>query len=405
MREEPELTGFIELDRRFEKLERDGPPETTALRSYTTGSFSSVFGAPSGISWAELLEDRLVVVLGEPGSGKTWEFRERAGLLNSAGEFAFYIQLDQLVTASIPQILEPHTSQRFNKWLRSNQAAFFFLDSVDEAKFHKIADFYTALDRFVAAIGVTALPRVTTLISCRISEWQQQSDAYEVTRRLRSPHIPLFRASPSPRTDKKSAANLANKADFTRSSQSAEDDKAPSVLVVQLQPLDRARVEKFVRARGVKECGAFINSIDKNYAWEFVRRPVDVVDLMKFWLDRRRLAGLSEMIGYDIDNKLRPSKRDQNDPLSFEKALSGAQALAASTTFCRQFNFKVPDDDFVAEGAMDARAIVPATWRIDEVKALLTRPMHRVNGCKLCVARLRLRVHITGADRMAAHRR
>lgn len=68
---------FIELDRRFRKLNLQENSEDTALESYT----ASLMGLKTGLSWNDLLERPLIVVLGEPGSGKTWEFRERARTL------------------------------------------------------------------------------------------------------------------------------------------------------------------------------------------------------------------------------------------------------------------------------------------------------------------------------------
>src|ERR1700693_545538 len=138
--------GFIELDRRFEELSTDQSAESNALQSYTR--VSALLGLRPGMSWQELLEKRLAVVLGEPGSGKTWEFRERALALNSSKKIAFYIELEQLVANALPQTLDEQSRKRFQYWQKGSEDAFFFLDSVDEAKFRKVSDFYKALDRF-----------------------------------------------------------------------------------------------------------------------------------------------------------------------------------------------------------------------------------------------------------------
>jgi hypothetical protein len=148
-----------------------------------------------------------------------------------------------------------------------------------------------------------------------------------------------------------------------------------SLLVVQVQPLDPERVRKFVEKRGVKNGDAFIDAINRNYAWEFVRRPVDVVDLIGYWLSRGSLGSLSQMMSHDVRLKLEPSNRDKADPLSSEEAQAGGRSLAASTTFCRRLTFKVPDDSFVVPNAIDASVVLPSAWRADQVKALLTRPI------------------------------
>ncbi len=152
--------GFVELDRRFDELPADQSAESNALQSYT--QVSALLGLRPGMSWDELLNKRVTVVLGEPGSGKTWEFREKTTALNNARKIAFYIELEQLVADRLAEIFDERTRSRFERWQQSSQDAFFFLDSVDEAKFRKISDFYKALDRFVEGIGDQSLAITTS---------------------------------------------------------------------------------------------------------------------------------------------------------------------------------------------------------------------------------------------------
>ena len=80
--------------------------------------------------------------------------------------------------------------------------------------------------------------------------------------------------------------------------------KAP-LLVVQLEPLDRSRVEKFACGIGVPNPHDFVAALDKRHAWEFARGPLDVVDLANFWIAHSRLGSLTELIEHDIECKLR----------------------------------------------------------------------------------------------------
>jgi hypothetical protein len=48
------------------------------------------------IHWNELLEKRMVVIWGEAGIGKTYEFRNKAENLEQDGKFAFFIPLNLL---------------------------------------------------------------------------------------------------------------------------------------------------------------------------------------------------------------------------------------------------------------------------------------------------------------------
>jgi hypothetical protein len=75
----PTPAGYIEIDRRFSTLlgsvERDDAASSSYLRSGYPG-FT--------LGWDDLLKKRLVVVLGEPASGKSWEFRHRTATLQQA---------------------------------------------------------------------------------------------------------------------------------------------------------------------------------------------------------------------------------------------------------------------------------------------------------------------------------
>jgi hypothetical protein len=64
---------FVELDRRFGVISELTDSEEAAFLSYS-GLFTL---RESELGWNDLLASRIVVVLGEPGSGKTWELRHR----------------------------------------------------------------------------------------------------------------------------------------------------------------------------------------------------------------------------------------------------------------------------------------------------------------------------------------
>jgi hypothetical protein len=160
--------GYIDISRRFSRLHGSDRPEELASASYLRGSFADSLT----LGWDELLKEPLVVVLGEPGSGKSWEFRWRCATLQQNGEFAFLIDLERLVAGAFDTLVAPDDQKQFQKWQLGSQAAWFFLDSVDEAKIRRPADFYAALDKVVAAIG-GVMDRARVLISSRISEWQQ----------------------------------------------------------------------------------------------------------------------------------------------------------------------------------------------------------------------------------------
>lgn len=298
------------------------------------------------LGWTEMLEERLVVVVGEPGSGKSWEFRACCASLQEEGENAFLIELERLVTGTFESLLAPTDRERFQKWLRRGRTAWFFLDSVDEAKIRRSADLYAALDKVVAAIG-GAMDRARVFISSRISEWRPETDRQEV----------LGRFAPA------------------RSSQQTETPES-RISVVQIFPLNRDRVRTFAERHGIENPDKFLGALDSHSAWEFARRPLDVFELATFWMTHGRLGSLTEIIEYDVTTKLRETvERRATFPLSEARAREGAEWLAAATLLCKQQQFKVPDETFLVQDALDPTNCLPEHWEPGEVAALLSRPL------------------------------
>jgi hypothetical protein len=349
------LDSYIELNRRFSVRDGSVTKEDAASRSYLDA-------ASGDLGWDRILEERLVVVLGEPGSGKSWEFRNRCAALRKSGAFAFSVELERLVSESFADVLSGSEFDTFQQWHKTNQPAHFFLDSVDESKLRRQADFYVALDKIRNAIG-NAASRSYVMISSRISEWQPVTDRQAVMQR--------FAASPF---EKRPSIRLGKPS--TTSNDVTTNLTAPGILIVQLEPLDRERVRIFVRERGIPSHEQFLEELDRHFAWEFARRPIDVVDLADFWKAKQRLGSLTEIIEHDVVTKLRETTlRRTNFTLSEAKARAGAEALAAATIFCKQQQFKVPDDSFLAGDALDAALCLPADWLPKEVGALLSRPL------------------------------
>lgn len=341
---------FLELDRRFQELTGEVKPEDEALESYTLAFLDH----DAKLTWKDLLERRLVVVLGEPGSGKSWEFEHQAERLAEAGQYAFFIELEHLVRQQIDEVLGPEDYRRFQKWLDSEEKATFFLDSVDEAKFRRPTDFHSAIQRLQDSLGFQNLSRARLLVSSRISEWRPQTDREELLRRFPNPHT---------RKVFKDGTLIE-----------VPPDSKELDIVVKIAPLSRIGVERFAGSRGVP-AQEFLAAVDAHHAWEFARRPADIVDLVNYWIEYGQLASFTELMEHSIRCKLRPSERDSGDPLSEQQARRGAEALGAATIFCRQFNFKVPDETYVVPNALDAHSSLPKDWPKEHGKALLVRPI------------------------------
>ena len=107
-------------------------------------AISEVLCEVSSIGWSELLKLRRVVILGEAGSGKTWEIRHRCQTQRKCGAAAFYFELERLIYSEPLQVLAPSDRRDFQDWLAGTESGFLFLDSVDEAKLRRQIDFHRA---------------------------------------------------------------------------------------------------------------------------------------------------------------------------------------------------------------------------------------------------------------------
>lgn len=239
---------FVELERSFVQIARDQEPNFELGR---------VWGRKLGgwYGWRELRECRRVVVLAEALSGKSTEFRNQAEVLRGQGHPAFFVTIEELADHGFEAALEPGSVQNFEKWQLSTRDAWFFLDSVDEARLNR-KSFELALKRFRRDLG-DAFERARVLVSCRVSDWRGSEDHALIERLL-----PLRER---PREEEAGSSPLLDPI-FKHKKQSStrldreREQKFEKLLIVVLAPLSLDQCSLLAAHLGVDDPDAFIRA-------------------------------------------------------------------------------------------------------------------------------------------------
>ncbi len=358
---------FIQLDRKFKKLEADEFSEHSVTESYAREGQS--FDEYQARNWDQMLASDIAIVLAEPGSGKTWEFREQAIAQQKKGTFAFYVRLDVLIYSSFEDAIGANMSMLFKRWLNTSKTGLFFVDSVDEAKINSVSDFHHALAKLAEGLNKPSAPEAKIIISSRISDWNPENDEGEVLRILSRSNLKITRP------ERMLAMNLdgGQQIESVSAYGQEENERIARLDIYRLLPLNREQISKLAKAE-VEDANKFIESIKQSHAWSFATRPIDVKALIGYWKGKGGLGTLTQIIEFDLNRKLEPPLRDIKDPISKEKARDGLEYLAAATVFCRLFNFRVPDHASKSNGAIEVSECLPH-WQQNEIKALMNRPI------------------------------
>lgn len=357
---------FVELNRRFADLGVADDSEELALRSYVGRSF----GVASDIGWSDIFrEGKSCVILGEAGSGKSREMEYQSQNLRATNRAAAYIDLRELLGDL--SVLDSDPVLRV--WRRSNDIAWFLLDSVDEAKITRVSDFHCALKRISQWVGSDS-SRARYVVSSRISEWRPATDKRLVEDTLLAQDR-ILRVAAS--TEQSVLSKLFNKREGigSRLHVDAEQAKATAseLRVLSLLPLNKEQASAYLAGRGSVD-ERFFAEVDDADAWDFVRRPLDVSNLYALWQKQRRLGSLRSVIEHSITELLSDPKHALS--ISSDKLREGAEHVAACLTFAKSVTALLPD--VVLPDATDAlhfRSCLPRTWPDTDVALLAQCPI------------------------------
>lgn len=361
---------YVDLSRRFRDLNQDELASPELLASLNDQRLSA-WGLKdlSADGWPELLQHPRVILLAEAGSGKTAEMREQAKRLLAVGTPAFFVALESLRHESLRDLLSPADERALNAWKESQSVAWFFLDAVDELKLTQ-GKLERALGRLAKEID-GLLHRAHIIISCRPHDWRPSSDLATVQEKLPcEPPVEL------PNPDEVFLAALRDREGHPRRDyKKLATPGEPRVVV--LLPLSDRQIETLARSLGVQDPDALIAEIRRRDAWNFARRPLDLMELITSWKANGRLGTRSDQHFLNVTIKLKDPDRVDRGLLSDERARIGAERLALALALTHTRTIRSPEQALSsdrAEGVLDAAEIL-VDWSEEERQTLLRRAL------------------------------
>jgi hypothetical protein len=322
------------------------------------------------LSWESISDRRRVVILAEAGSGKTVEMREQARRRTEAGEFGFYATVEDVGRDGLDGALAPGDRARLVSWRgKSNESAWFFVDSVDEAKLSGIR-----LERAIRRIaeGIAGNERrAHVILSGRLTDWEFRRDLERLAEGLPVPKDTVL--PPPPTAEEVLISTLRHE----RPQPQVATAEGP--LVVLMAALDRDRVKLFAAAKHAPNVDAFLAQIETANLWRFARRPLDLDWLVDFWQSQGRLGSLAEMLENSLTARVRETNLDraQGDALDETRALQAIERIGAALVFGRKSTIAIPDSELVLskeESLLDLAPVLPE-WSPEDRMRLLTRPV------------------------------
>ena len=304
-------------------------------------------------TWAELDKGYRSVILAEAGAGKTSEMRARARHVEQQGHPAFFIRIED-IDGGFEDAFEVGSAESFAQWLGSKGEAWFYLDSVDEARLDNPTTFEKAIRRFSARIRPAQL-RAHVCISSRPYAWRAKSDRELVQR-----HLPFNKPQTEPGGEHLEPIERA-------------EHRGDVLEVLFLQPLEEDDIRMFASHRSVPDVDGLIGELERTNLGALAGRPFDLEEILDQWTADRALGGRLQLLRHSIARRLGELDPDREirQPLSPEKTRGGARALAAAVVLTGEAGIRISDGGRSRTG-MDPQAIL-ADWQPGEIRNLLAR--------------------------------
>ena len=334
------MNQYIQLNRKFSPI----TPKQNLDVSNLDYSLTRVYGEEN--TWDDLLAEYRCVILAEAGAGKTKEFEECAKRIQAEGKYSFFIRIEDIDNDFVDEF-EVGDEFQFNEWLDSTDPAWFFLDSVDEARLTNPKQFEKAIRKFARKVK-SAARRCHIYISSRPYSWGFESDEYFLDEEL---YYGI--------TDNNDESNK-------------EKEVKSALKVFSLAPLNIEDIKSFCEIRSVEDIPSLLNQIERYDLIGLAERPFDLDNIIDKWCNEGALGSRSEIIKYNIQQRLadRHTANKRAINISLEKLYEGAQRLAAAVILTRKANINVPNSNSSTKN-IDPIEILPE-WNGDEILALLS---------------------------------
>lgn len=358
------MSDYIPLSRHFRPLSAD-EGEYRSQREMAHAFAKSVVQG-----WDVVLGARRAVVLAEGGNGKTEEFRQQVLKLKESRQFAVFVPVEDLDNSSLEEALDVSDETLFTTWKASDQAGYFFLDSVDEARLTQ-KSFGRCVRNLQKAIHGHA-ERATIVISCRWSDWDWKADPQLLNEKL-------VLVTHPPREEATREEVLVSLLEVRRRDKDTTATATPTMHEFQtfiLEELDAEQRTAFIKAKGVKNAAAFLRELDRNGLLPLAGRPKDLLDFVDYWHSHgERLGTRVEMLRFVTDMRLREDR--QHHPgihdVSLDELRLAAARIAAAMILGRTLYVRAGKTDGSGHAEwLDPIALLPG-WSQSKVSALLRR--------------------------------
>lgn len=321
------------------------------------------FGSKRGrLTWKDLHQKQIVVVLGEAGIGKTVEFQMEAQRLTTAGRPAFVLPLNMLRTRDDWPLALGDMLERFSTWETSTDEGFFFLDAVDEARLQSHADFTRALS-IVRSTLAPNVARVRIAISSRVTDWAAPDVAASVATQLLQPfNEAVVRAN----------AELTPVAEHGTVAESS-GASVEELFVVTLDALSREEATRCSRYFGLQDEVAFWTAVDDGEYGFMASRPLDLRWMVDLWNKRKALGTYTELIEANISARLtevNPNYQQAGKALSEVLLRTGVTELAAAAEFGGFAFIAVQQSSPPEARVLDAHTVLRG-WKPADIQLLL----------------------------------